>query len=87
MGPYTAFDAEKAYDDADKLRTIFRDDSLFDPDEHIDDAGNSNMEEALGDFCEELRRDHNCRAFIATDTTRFESVSASHVVETGSVGA
>jgi hypothetical protein len=67
MGPYTACNAEKAYDDADKLRTPFQDDPLFDPDEHIDDAGNSNMEEALRDFCEELRHEHNCRAFIATD--------------------
>jgi hypothetical protein len=67
MGPYTAFNAEKAYDDADKLRTPFQDDPLFNPDKHIDDAGNSNMEEALRDFCEELRHKHNCRAFIATD--------------------
>jgi hypothetical protein len=67
MGPYTAFNAEKAYDDADKLRTPFQCDPLFDPDEHIDAAGNSNMEEALRDFSEELRREHNCRAFIATD--------------------
>jgi hypothetical protein len=67
MGPYTAFDAEKAYDDADKLRTPFQDDPLFNPGEHIDDAGDSNMEEALRDFCEELRHKHNCRAFIATD--------------------
>ncbi|WP_195155661.1 hypothetical protein [Halorubrum sp. AJ67] len=67
MGPYTAFNAEKAYDDADKLRTPFRDDPLFDPGKHIDAAGNSNMEEALRDFCEELRHEHNCRAFIATD--------------------
>jgi len=67
MGPYTAFNAEKAYDDADKLRTPFQDDPLFDPDKHIDDAGNSNMEEALRDFCEELRHKHDCRAFIATD--------------------
>lgn len=67
MGPYTAFNAEKAYDDADKLRTPFRDDPLFDPGEHIDAAGNSNMEEALRDFCKELRHEHNCRAFIATD--------------------
>lgn len=67
MGPYTAFDAERAYDDADKLRTPFQEDPLFDPDEHVDDGGNSNMEEALRDFCAELRTEHNCRAFIATD--------------------
>jgi hypothetical protein len=67
MGPYTAFNAEKAYDDADKLRTPFQDDPLFDPDKHIDAAGNSNTEKALRHFCEELRHKHNCRAFIATD--------------------
>lgn len=67
MGPYTAFNAKQAYDDAEKLRTPFQEDPLFDPDEHIDDAGNSDMEEALRDFCAELRNRHNCRAFIATD--------------------
>jgi len=67
MGPYTAFNAEKAYDDADRLRTPFQEDPLFDPEEHVDEEGNSSMEEALRDFCRELRREHNCRAFIATD--------------------
>lgn len=67
MGPYTAFNAEQAYDDADKLRTPFQDDPLFDPDEHVDKNGDASMEEALRDFCRELRSEHNCRAFIATD--------------------
>lgn len=67
MGPYTAFNAEKAYEDAEKLRTPFQEDPLFDPDKHIDDGGNGNMEEALRDFCSELRQKHNCRAFVATD--------------------
>ncbi|WP_137290041.1 DUF7509 family protein [Natronorubrum halophilum] len=67
MGPYTAFDAERAYDDADKLRTPFQDDPLFDPDRHVTDAGKGDMERALRDFCAELRDRHNCRAFIATD--------------------
>lgn len=67
MGPYTAFDATRAYDDADKLRTPFQDDPLFDPDEHVDEDGNGDMEVALRDFCRELRTEHNCRAFIATD--------------------
>jgi hypothetical protein len=67
MGPYTAFDATKAYDDADKLRTPFRDDPLFDPTEHVDSAGNANMERALRDFCKKLRAELNCRTFIATD--------------------
>lgn len=67
MGSYTAFNAEQAYDDADKLRTPFQDDPLFDPDKHVDEDGDTNMEEALGDFCRELRSKYNCRAFIATD--------------------
>ncbi|MFC6733481.1 MULTISPECIES: hypothetical protein [unclassified Haladaptatus] len=67
MGPYTAFDATYAYDDADKLRTPFQADPLFDPDEHVTDDGTGDMEQALRDFCAELREHHNCRAFIATD--------------------
>lgn len=67
MGPYTAFNAEKAYDDANKLRTPFQDDPLFDPDKHVTDDGDASMEEALRAFCRELRAKHNCRAFIATD--------------------
>lgn len=67
MGPYTAFNAERAYDDADKLRTPFQDDPLFNPEKHVDTDGNGNMEEALREFCSELRNRHNCRAFIATD--------------------
>lgn len=67
MGPYTAFDAEKAYDDAEELRTRFQDDPLFDPDEHVDGDGDPDMEVALREFCGELRERHGCRAFIATD--------------------
>ena len=67
MGPYTAFDATRAYDDADKLRTPFQDDPLFDPDEHVDENGNGDMEAALRDFCRDLRIEHDCRAFVATD--------------------
>lgn len=67
MGPYTAFNAEKAYDDGDELRTPFQSDPLFDPETHVDEDGDANMEEALRDFCHELRSKHNCRAFIATD--------------------
>ena len=66
-GPYTAFNAEKAYDDADKLRTPFQDDPLFDPDKHVTGDGDTSMEEALREFCRELRGKYNCRAFIATD--------------------
>jgi hypothetical protein len=67
MGPYTAFNAEVAYDDADNLRTPFQNDPLFDPDRHITDDGKGDMEHALRDFCAELREKLNCRAFIATD--------------------
>lgn len=67
MGPYTAFNAEVAYDDADKLRTPFQNDPLFDPDRHITAEGRGDMEQALRDFCAELREHLNCRAFIATD--------------------
>ncbi|WP_408958288.1 hypothetical protein [Natrinema sp. 74] len=67
MGPYTAFNAERAYDDADELRTPFQADPLFDPDSHVTDDGTGDMERALRDFCAELRAEHDCRAFIATD--------------------
>lgn len=67
MGPYTAFNAERAYDDAHNLRTPFQDDPLFNPDEHVTNDGKSDMEQALRDFCEKLRTGLNCRAFIATD--------------------
>ncbi|SFS09942.1 hypothetical protein SAMN05216559_3625 [Halomicrobium zhouii] len=67
MGPYTAFNAEVAYSDADKLRTPFQDDPLFDPDSHVTNDGKGDMEQALRDVCADLRENLNCRAFIATD--------------------
>lgn len=67
MGPYTAFNAEVAYDDADTLRTPFQNDPLFNPDRHITNDGKGDMEQALRDFCTNLRENLNCRAFIATD--------------------
>jgi len=67
MGPYTAFNAEVAYDDANKLRTPFQNDPLFDPDRHITNDDKGDMEQALRDFCTDLRENLNCRAFIATD--------------------
>jgi len=45
MGPYTAFNAEVAYDDANKLRTPFQNDPLFDPDRHITNDDKGDMEQ------------------------------------------
>lgn len=67
MGPYTAFDAKYAYDDADKLRTRFADDPLFDPDEHVTDDGRGDYEAVLQAFCSQLRDQLGVRAFLATD--------------------
>lgn len=67
MGPYTAFDAKYAYDDADKLRTRFADDPLFDPDEHVTDDGRGDYEAVLQAFCSQLRERLGVRAFLATD--------------------
>lgn len=67
MGPYTAFSAEHAYDDGDRLRTPFQDDPLFDPEAHVTDDGRGDMARALRGFCAELRDRHSCRAFIASD--------------------
>lgn len=83
MGPYTAFNAERAYDDADKLRTPFQNDPLFDPDRHVTDSGKGDMERALRDFCAELRKEHNCRAFIATDIDIPTHEQAANRNETG----
>ena len=47
MGPYTAFNAEVAYDDADTLKTPFQNDPLFDPHRHITNDGQGDMEQAL----------------------------------------
>lgn len=67
MGPYTAFNAECAYDNADKLRTRFADDPLFDPDEHVTDDGRGDYEAVLQAFCSQLRERLGVRAFLATD--------------------
>ncbi len=67
MGPYTAFDAKYAYDNADKLRTRFADDPLFDPDEHVTDDGRGDYEAVLQAFCSQLRERLGVRAFLATD--------------------
>lgn len=67
MGPYTAFNAEYVYDDADELKSPFISDPLFDPETHVTEDGTGNMERALADVCETLREQLGVRAFIATD--------------------
>lgn len=67
MGPYTAFNAEYAYDDADELRSPFFGDPLFDPDEHVGPDGRGDYERVLDDVCADLREELGVRAFIATD--------------------
>ncbi|WP_135829926.1 DUF7509 family protein [Halorussus halobius] len=67
MGPYTAFDATYVFDDAEKLRTSFIDDPLFDPDRHVTGDETGTMEAALRDVCEEMRELFGVRAFLATD--------------------
>lgn len=67
MGPYTAFDATRAYDDADRLVSPFFEDPLFDPDRHVTDDGRGDYEAALSEFCRNLREELGVRAFLATD--------------------
>ncbi|WP_276253627.1 DUF7509 family protein [Halomontanus rarus] len=67
MGPYTAFNAVYAYDDADELRSPYFGDPLFDPDEHVTEDGRGDIERALADVCADLREELGVRAFIATD--------------------
>lgn len=66
MGPYTAFDAEKAYDDADELDSAYIEDPLFQPDKHITD-GKATYEAALTDLCSIIRDKFEVRPFIASD--------------------
>jgi hypothetical protein len=67
MGPYTAFDANYSYPDADKLGSQFIGDPLFDPEEHCRDDGRATYESALADLCATLRSKYGVRAFLATD--------------------
>lgn len=66
MGPYTAFNAEQAYDDADELKSVFMDDPLFDPDRHIQDD-QATYEAALRDLCSLIQDKFNVRPYIASD--------------------
>ncbi|MEZ3116069.1 hypothetical protein RYH80_09100 [Halobaculum sp. MBLA0147] len=66
MGPYTAFDAEYAFEDADQLASKFAEDPLFDPERHRVD-GEPSYEAVLDDLCERLREEIGVRAFLATD--------------------
>lgn len=67
MGPYTAFNAEYVYDDAEELRTPYIADPLFNPEKHITDEDEGSMEKALAELCKEIREDIGVQAFIATD--------------------
>jgi hypothetical protein len=76
MGPYTAFDAERAYDNAQNLKSPYIDDPLFDPDEHVVEE-KAEYEKALSDLCDSIRNEIRVRPFIATDIdipTRSEAV-------------
>ncbi|GAB3025056.1 DUF7509 family protein [Natronobiforma cellulositropha] len=67
MGPYTAFDASYAYEDADELDSPFFADPLFDPDRHVTEDGRGDYRLALEEFCADLRAALGVRAFVATD--------------------
>lgn len=67
MGPYTAFDATYAFDDAEELESPYVSDPLFDPESHIGDDGRASYESALADYCSDLREAYGVRAFLATD--------------------
>lgn len=66
MGPYTVFNAEYAYDDADELKSRYIQDPLFCPEKHIV-GGMSEYESALSDLCDQIRAEIGVRPFIATD--------------------
>lgn len=65
MGPYTAFDAEYAYDDAQNFKSRYIKDPLFDSDNVINER--AKYEKALSDLCEDIRNKMNVRPYIATD--------------------
>jgi hypothetical protein len=67
MGPYTAFDATRAYSEAGELASPFIEDPLFDPDRHVTDDGRGSFEAALDELCGTLRAEFGVRAFLATD--------------------
>lgn len=67
MGPYTIFDARKAYHDGDELSSPFVEDPLFDRDQHLHNEERTGMEAALADLCAMYRRRFGVRAFLATD--------------------
>lgn len=67
MGPYTAFDATYVYDNADKLKSPFIEDPLFDPQQHVTEDGRGDFEAALDDYCSKLRKELGVHAFLASD--------------------
>jgi len=66
MGPYTAFDARRAYDNTGQLKSPFPEDPLFDPTRHVRN-GKGRYDLALADLREELQGEYGVRAFLATD--------------------
>lgn len=67
MGPYTAFDARRAFDAAGNLESPFIDDPLFSESRHVLEDGFGSYERVLSDICAELRTNYGVRAFIASD--------------------
>ena len=67
MGPYTAFDARKAYDGAGNLKSPYIEDPLFDENKHVNASNRATYEAALAEFCDRLRQDLGVCAFLASD--------------------
>jgi len=74
MGPYTAFDAREAYDNAGKLKSPYMNDSLFDEQKHVNAANRATYEAALADFCDSLRSDLGVCAFLASDVDSIPTI-------------
>lgn len=85
MGPYTAFDATRAYSDGDRLRSPFIDDPLFEPENHITADGRGSFELALTDICGAFRDQFGVHAFLATDIAIPTETEASNDEESMSV--
>lgn len=74
MGPYTAFDAEYAFDDAGDLKSKYIEDPLFNPEVHVNSADRATYEAALTDLCELLRTELGVSAFLATDISTIPTI-------------
>lgn len=83
MGPYTAFDANYSFPDADTLESPFIEDPLFDPDVHLNKIARHTYEAALADLCESIRAELGARAFLATDIKTIPTVEEASDSEPG----